>query len=71
MLLATIPAVLYIDKLGRKALLLFGATGMAFCHFTIAIIFAKNANQWATHKAAGWAASGKLISFEYRAIKFH
>ena len=41
MFLATIPAVLYIDKLGRKPVMLAGSVGMAFCHFTIAIIFAQ------------------------------
>ncbi|KAL8710835.1 MAG: hypothetical protein Q9220_004638 [cf. Caloplaca sp. 1 TL-2023] len=56
MFLATIPAVLYIDKLGRKPVMLAGSLGMGICHFTIAIIFAKNQHQWATHKAAGWAA---------------
>ena len=56
MFLATIPAVLYIDKFGRKPVLLAGAVGMVFCHMVIAIIFAKNQTQWATHKAAGWAA---------------
>ncbi|KAL8946964.1 MAG: hypothetical protein Q9222_006704 [Ikaeria aurantiellina] len=56
MFLATIPAVLYIDKLGRKPVMLAGSLGMGICHFTIAIIFAKNQYQWATHKAAGWAA---------------
>lgn len=29
---------------------------MALCHFIIAIIFAKNEDQWPTHKAAGWGA---------------
>lgn len=37
--LATIPAALYIDKLGRKPVLLTGAVGMAICHTIIAILF--------------------------------
>jgi len=53
---ATIPAVLYVDKLGRKPILIVGAIGMATCHIIIAVIFAKNENQWTTHKGAGWAA---------------
>jgi len=56
MLLATIPAILYIDKMGRKPALAIGALGMGLCHFIIAIIFAKNEHQWPTHHAAGWAA---------------
>ncbi|KAI4195179.1 MAG: hypothetical protein LQ350_007353 [Teloschistes chrysophthalmus] len=42
MFLATIPAVLYIDKLGRKPVMLAGSTGMFICHITIAVIFGKN-----------------------------
>ncbi|KAL8930834.1 MAG: hypothetical protein Q9208_000375 [Pyrenodesmia sp. 3 TL-2023] len=41
-ILTTIPAVLYIDKLGRKPVMLVGAVGMATCHIIIAIIFARN-----------------------------
>lgn len=56
MFLATIPAVLYVDKLGRKPVLIVGAVGMALCHFIIAIITAKNEDSWPSHRAAGWAA---------------
>ncbi|KAL8721295.1 MAG: hypothetical protein Q9225_001999 [Loekoesia sp. 1 TL-2023] len=63
MFLATIPAVLYIDKLGRKPVMLAGALGMGICHMTIAVIFAKNQYQWATHKAAGWAAVAMVWLF--------
>ena len=56
MFLATLPAVLYIDKIGRRPILAGGALAMAACHFIIAVIFAKNENQWETQRAAGWAA---------------
>ena len=56
MFAATLPAFLYIDKVGRKPILAGGAFVMAFCHLLIAIIFAKNENQWATQQAAGWVA---------------
>ena len=48
--------MLYVDRVGRKPVLTIGALGMAFSHFVIAIILAKNINEFQTHKAAGWAA---------------
>jgi sugar porter (SP) family MFS transporter len=56
MFVATIPAVLYIDRVGRKPVLTVGAIGMAVCHIIIAILVAKNIGQWQEQKAAGWAA---------------
>lgn len=52
----TIPAIMIIDKVGRKPLLLAGSCGM-FCSMVItAIIVAKCGSDWKTHAAAGWAA---------------
>lgn len=57
MFLATIPAVLYIDKLGRKPVLIAGAIGMGLSHLIVAILQATcSANHWNGHAAAGWAA---------------
>jgi sugar porter (SP) family MFS transporter len=56
MFLATIPAVMYVDRWGRKPVLIIGAIGMAVCHIIIAVITAKNQNDWEHHTAAGWAA---------------
>lgn len=63
MFLATIPAVLYIDRLGRKPVLLTGAVAMGICHTIIAVLFGINQHRWATHKAAGWAAVSMVWLF--------
>jgi sugar porter (SP) family MFS transporter len=56
MFIATIPSVLWIDRIGRKPMLAIGAIGMATCHIIIAVIVAKDQNQWQNQKSAGWAA---------------
>ncbi|KAJ5786004.1 uncharacterized protein N7503_011216 [Penicillium pulvis] len=54
--LATIPAVLLVDKIGRKKILITGAIGMAVCHFIVAGIIASYTGNWGDNRAAGWAA---------------
>ncbi|OAA55331.1 General substrate transporter [Niveomyces insectorum RCEF 264] len=56
MFIATVPAVLWIDRLGRKPVLTVGAIGMATCHIIIAVIVARDQDKWETQAAAGWAA---------------
>lgn len=56
MFLATIPSVLWIDRVGRKPVLTIGAIGMATCHIIIAVIVAKDQTKFQTEVAAGWAA---------------
>ncbi|KAJ6090454.1 hypothetical protein N7486_009269, partial [Penicillium sp. IBT 16267x] len=54
--LATIPAIMIIDKVGRKPLLLAGSIGMFFSMIIVAVIVAKCHNDWENHASAGWAA---------------
>jgi sugar porter (SP) family MFS transporter len=56
MFVATIPSVLWIDRVGRKPVLTIGAIGMATCHIIIAVLVAMNLDNWQEHPAAGWAA---------------
>lgn len=52
----TIPAVLWVDKIGRKKILIAGAIGMASCHFIVAGIIGAYQGRFEDHAAAGWVA---------------
>jgi sugar porter (SP) family MFS transporter len=56
MFLATIPAVIWIDKVGRKPVLISGAFIMAACHLIVAVLTALYHNSWSSHPTAGWVA---------------
>lgn len=55
-LVSTVPAMLLIDKLGRKPMLYTGSIVMFVCMVTVGIIVAKFRHDWPGHVGAGWAA---------------
>lgn len=56
--LATIPAVLYLDKWGRKPVLIIGAVWMGLCHFIVSGIISHFKADWDANNGrgntAGW-----------------
>lgn len=71
-LVGVIPALFFIDKLGRRGLAIWGALGMGAAHTVMAGIYGAFGNSWAEHKDAGWACVAfvcKCISFS--SLKFH
>ncbi|GJC97856.1 quinate permease [Colletotrichum higginsianum] len=52
--LTTIPAVLVIDKVGRKTLLMFGSTGMFCTLIIVGVIASQFQDDWTSHAAGGW-----------------
>jgi MFS family permease len=53
---STLPAVLFLDRFGRKSFLIVGALGMFVCHMIVAGIEGSFENDWPNHLAGGWAA---------------
>ncbi|KAL3486433.1 sugar transporter [Aspergillus germanicus] len=56
----TLPAVLFLDKFGRKTFLIIGAIGMFCCHIVVATVEGIYQDDWALneglYKAQGWVA---------------
>lgn len=52
----TVPAIMMIDRVGRKPLLIVGSIGMFCSMIIVAVIVALCHHDWAAHSAAGWAA---------------
>lgn len=59
----TIPAILFLDVLGRRKTLLFGAIGMCISHIIVASILGVYANSFAEHPGAGWAGVAFIYIF--------
>ncbi|KAJ5665148.1 sugar transporter [Penicillium maclennaniae] len=69
----TLPAVLYLDKFGRKTFLIAGAIGMFCCHIVVAAVEGTYEDAWNLNegldKAQGWVAIAFIwlfaINFAY------
>jgi MFS family permease len=61
--LATIPAVLWIDQLGRKPVMIVGAIGMAVCHYIVAGISGSYDMDFVHRTAAGWACATMIYCY--------
>ncbi|KAJ3744432.1 general substrate transporter [Lentinula detonsa] len=64
MFLATIPAVIYVDQVGRKPVLVSGAFLMGACHLIVAVLTGLYHDSWSRYShPAGWAASALVWVF--------
>ncbi|KAI0045874.1 hypothetical protein FA95DRAFT_1560753 [Auriscalpium vulgare] len=60
---AVFPAILYIDKWGRKPLLRTGSIFMATAHLVIALLIFQFEGHWEDHPLAAWVAVGCVYVF--------
>ncbi|KAI8093174.1 general substrate transporter [Halteromyces radiatus] len=56
MVCCCIPTVLYLDKVGRRILLLVGSVGMAICMLTVGSLTVAFQHDWVHHSNEAWLA---------------
>lgn len=61
--LAVLPAIVFIDRLGRKPLLRGGSAVMALSHFCIAVMVRQFEGDWLSHSWAAWISVGCVYVF--------
>ncbi|KAF7316583.1 MFS domain-containing protein [Mycena indigotica] len=59
------PAVIYIDRVGRKPLLRGGSSFMAASHLIIAVLVMQVQSDWSSHAIAAWAAVAAIYTFTF------
>ncbi|KAK8204021.1 sugar transporter [Phyllosticta capitalensis] len=52
---STIPAIMYLDRWGRRAVLLVGGVGMSVAQLIVGTMYAVYQHKWESNRAAGWA----------------
>ncbi|KDR69748.1 hypothetical protein GALMADRAFT_907602 [Galerina marginata CBS 339.88] len=64
-LVAVLPAIVWIDRVGRRVLLRGGSLAMAASHLGIAILVLLFQSDWAAHRFAAWVAVGGIYTFTF------
>lgn len=52
---STIPAIMFMDRWGRKKVLIIGAIGMGISQLIVGTLYAVYKDTWAENRSAGWA----------------
>ncbi|CAG8976995.1 hypothetical protein HYALB_00012847 [Hymenoscyphus albidus] len=54
---STIPAIMFLDRWGRRKVLMTGAVGMGVSQLLVGTLYAIYKDSWLEHRAAGWTAA--------------
>ncbi|KAK7903660.1 hypothetical protein LTR67_001680 [Exophiala xenobiotica] len=56
-----VPAMIWMDNIGRRPLAIWGAIGMGTAHVIMAAVYGKFGHDWPSHPTAGWV----CVAFVY------
>lgn len=54
---STIPAIMFMDRWGRRKVLIIGGVGMGVSQLIVGTLYAVYKDSWSQHRAAGWVAA--------------
>ncbi|KAF4628363.1 hypothetical protein G7Y89_g9789 [Cudoniella acicularis] len=54
---STIPAIMFLDRWGRRKVLIIGAIGMGISQLIVGTLYAVYQHSWLEHRSAGWVAA--------------
>ncbi|EJF56849.1 MFS general substrate transporter [Dichomitus squalens LYAD-421 SS1] len=61
--IAVFPAIVFIDRLGRRPLLRWGSAAMSLSHLLIALLVYRYSAVWPAHPLAAWVSVGCVYAF--------
>ena len=62
-LVAGIPIIFCLDRVGRRPLAIIGGCAMGIPHLVIAGLMGKYSSDWAAHEVAGWVCVALICMF--------
>jgi hypothetical protein len=63
-LVAVLPVLIYLDKIGRRTLALRGGIAMGIPHVIMAGIVGKFSTSWSSHTSLGWFGVALVCKFK-------
>lgn len=64
-LVGVVPAMLFIDKIGRRGLAIWGAIGMGVAHTVMSGVYGAYGTSWENHGNAGWACVAFVCKYSH------
>lgn len=58
-----VPAMIFMDNIGRRILAIWGAVGMCTAHIIMAALYGKYGTNWPDNPSAGWACVAFVCEF--------
>lgn len=67
-LVGGIPILMYLDRVGRRKLAIYGGIAMAIPHLVMAGLMNRFSRDWAAHQGVGWFCVALICKFPHTGL---